>query len=222
MPERSFRAILWTLALIGLAADQATKYGVFSWLRGVESHTFAVFQTEPESRAFQTVPYEPDVRQRERQRGFFLEVAFQTDAKGELRPHVNHGALFGLFREHESLANAGFAIISLLAAAGIFFWSHYEATARDRWLCASLGLILAGTLGNLYDRVMFNGVRDFLHWHYLFDWPVFNVADVCLVCGAGMLLAQAFLAPHPDQKKDGDAGKALAVVGAGAAGGTTA
>jgi lipoprotein signal peptidase len=59
-------------------------------------------------------------------------------------------------------------------------------------LCAALGLILAGTLGNLYDRLVFNGVRDFLHWDYFYDWPVFNVADCCLVCGAGLLLLQAF------------------------------
>jgi len=55
-----------------------------------------------------------------------------------------------------------------------------------------LGLILAGTLGNLYDRVVFNGVRDFLYFH-LIEWPVFNIADCCLVCGAFLLLAQAFL-----------------------------
>jgi lipoprotein signal peptidase len=218
MPDRSFRVLLWSLAFIGLAADQATKYGVFAWLRGVESHAWAVFQTEPDSRSFETVPAEGDPFQRMRQRGFFLEVAFEHDEKGDLRPHVNHGALFGLFREQKSSANAGFALISLLAAAGIIVWSLNKTTASDRWLCASLGLILAGTLGNLYDRLMFNGVRDFLHWNYMFDWPVFNVADVCLVCGAGMLLLQAFFAPQqePDKDKDaGDAAKVLAVAGAG-------
>ncbi len=43
---------------------------------------------------------------------------------------------------------------------------------------------------------MFDGVRDFLHWNYLFDWPVFNIADCCLVVGAGLLLLQAFLFPR--------------------------
>ena len=68
-------------------------------------------------------------------------------------------------------------------------------------LCSALGLILGGTLGNLYDRLVFNGVRDFLHWDYLFDWPVFNVADCCLVCGASLLLLQAF-ASSPQPAKD--------------------
>ena len=43
MPERNYRALLWTLALLGLGLDQASKYGVFAWLKGVESHAYAVF-----------------------------------------------------------------------------------------------------------------------------------------------------------------------------------
>src|SRR6202011_3377274 len=105
----------------------------------------------------------------------------------------NHGALFGFLRERTTAANGAFALISLLAAAAIIYWSRQKSTAKDGWLCAALGLILAGTLGNFYDRVLFDGVRDFLHWNYLFDWPVFNIADCCLVCGAGLLLLQAFV-----------------------------
>ncbi len=68
-----------------------------------------------------------------------------------------------------------------------------DGVSRRSLLWVSLlGLILAGALGNLYDRVVFNGVRDFLYF-YLIDWPVFNVADCCLVCGAFLLLGQAFL-----------------------------
>ena len=79
-------------------------------------------------------------------------------------------------------------------------------------MCAALGLILAGTLGNLYDRVVFNGVRDFLHWNYLFDWPVFNVADCCLVCGACLLLLQAF-GRQPATKAQPAAGAPVSCVG---------
>jgi lipoprotein signal peptidase len=202
MRERSYRVILWSLAVIGIAADQASKYGFFAWLRGVESHTFALFQTEPQSRYFATVPAD---EAEGAHRGFFIEVAFKrdpmtheyaTDANGRLVPYVNQGALFGwkagLTPEQ---SNGAFAIISLLAAAAILYWSAQKSTAGDRWLCVALGLILAGTLGNLYDRLMFNGVRDFLHWHYAFDWPVFNLADCCLVVGASLLLLQAFFAP---------------------------
>jgi lipoprotein signal peptidase len=195
MPERSYRVVLWSLAFIGLLLDQGSKYGVFAWLGGVESYTYALFQTEPEKRYFSVVPGEPDLWQRAQQRGFFLEVAFERDRDeaGALVPHVNHGALFGFLRDYKSAANLAFAVISLLAAGAIVIWSYQKSTAADPWLCAALGLILAGTLGNFYDRLVFNGVRDFLHWNYLFDWPVFNIADCCLVVGACLLLLQAFL-----------------------------
>lgn len=207
MPDRSFRYLIYTLAAVGLLADQATKYSVFAWLAPVRPHTYAVFQAGPRGseRSFQLVPEEEEhVVLMHQHRGFFLEVAFTvSDENGAgIEPHVNQGALFGLFRDRKELANRGFALISLLAAFGIVLWSLHKGTAADRWLCCSLGLILAGTLGNLYDRVVFGGVRDFLHWHYGFDWAVFNVADVCLVCGAGMLLLQAFFAPQTEPAKE--------------------
>ena len=53
-------------------------------------------------------------------------------------------------------------------------------------------------MGNLYDRLVFGGVRDFLYF-YRVEWPVFNVADCCLVVGAALLLVQAvFVAPQPE------------------------
>src|SRR4051812_27053402 len=165
MPDRSYRVLLWSLALAGLLLDQASKYGVFAWLHTVEGHTYALFQTEPETRHFAVVPADTDLVQRSRQRGFFLEVAFESsaDAAGQPVPHVNHGALFGFLRDYKKVANGCFALISLLAAAAIIYWSSQKTTAADRWLCTALGLILAGTLGNFYDRLLFNGVRDFLH-----------------------------------------------------------
>lgn len=205
MPDRSYRAWLWCLALVGFAADQGSKYGVFGWLLSVEDdpvagkrvaegRAFAVFQTEPRSRFLSAVP---DEERTAAQRGFFLETAYEPDldANGKPVPHVNHGALFGFMRERKSAANATFAVISLLAACAIVYWSRQRKTAGDRWLCVSLGLILAGTLGNFFDRLSFTGVRDFLHWNWGFDWPVFNVADCCLVVGAFLLLVQAFFAP---------------------------
>jgi lipoprotein signal peptidase len=183
MSERSYRVLVWVFAVLGLAADQASKYGVFSWLqpREFEDATYVVFRDQARG-GFQLIA--------QYQRELPTQKLILVD--GRPVPHVNHGALFGLFRDHKTAANAAFALISLLAAAAIIYWSYQKNTARDRWLCTALGLILAGTLGNLYDRLVFNGVRDFLHWDYYFNWPVFNVADSCLVCGACLLLLQAF------------------------------
>jgi len=180
MAERSYRGLFWGLAVAGVALDQVGKYGIFTWL-----------YNNGQGGAQEVVPG-----------AFRLVAAFsgRTDPGGVLAPlrtwggdvlpMVNHGALFGLGNT-PGLANWIFAVVSIVAAVGIIYWSTRRATARDWPLCASLGLILAGTLGNLYDRLVFDGVRDFLYF-YLINWPVFNIADCCLVCGAFLLLAQAF------------------------------
>jgi signal peptidase II len=184
MLERSYFFLFWILALVGLSADQASKYGVFHWLADVPGHQAQLFESESNG-GFQLVAQFQRTK----------DGSFRRDQRGNPIPHVNHGALFGFMRGHKSMANAAFAVISLLAALAILYWSLQKSTRRDPWLCISLGLILAGTLGNLYDRLIFDGVRDFLHWNYLFDWPVFNLADCCLVVGASFLLLQAFFAP---------------------------
>src|SRR5207237_9308973 len=97
-------------------------------------------------------------------------------------------------------ANGFFAAVSVAAAVAILAWGMRRNTAREKWLMAALGLILAGTVGNLYDRLVFGGVRDFLYF-YKIEWPVFNFADCCLVVGAGLLLVQAVLAPSAPAEK---------------------
>ena len=99
-----------------------------------------------------------------------------------------------------------FAGLSLLAAAGIFYWLIFAGAACDLWLTFALGFIMAGICGNLYDRLGLPGlvwhapdpreglpvyaVRDWLHFEIRsigFDWAVFNLADSMLVAGACML-----------------------------------
>lgn len=190
MPQRSYRGLLIALALLGVAVDQVSKYGVFRWLYEHPRH----YDADRLAGTYEVVPG-----------AFRLLVQYTPAADPQasvLRtwsapklPRVNHGALFGLGNERTNWANNFFSVVSVLAAVAIAFWAARRHTARDRLLCAALGLILAGTLGNLYDRVVFGGVRDFLYFYWI-EWPVFNVADCCLVCGAFLLLAQAFFA-HP-------------------------
>jgi lipoprotein signal peptidase len=189
MAKRSYRGLLWGLALLGLALDQGTKYGVFRWLHGVAEHRHAArgdYVVIPN--VFSLLA---DFDQPENADSVLAPLRTWS---GNRLPMVNHGALFGLGRDYVTLANGIFAVVSVAAAVAIAYWSTRQSTARDRALCIALGLILAGTLGNLYDRLVFNGVRDFLYWHYkdVFEWPVFNLADCCLVLGAFLLLAQAF------------------------------
>ena len=179
MPSRSYRWLLFSLAAFGFAADQASKYGMFNWL--YQEGQF-VGQREVIPGAFKfLVQFDPNTPTCDCQ---FVKW------NGPVPPRVNHGALFSLGGEHKGDANKFFAAVSVLAAIGISIWGLRKSTGSDRWLCIALGLILGGTVGNLFDRVVFGGVRDFLYF-YLIDWPVFNVADCCLVVGAGLLLVQA-------------------------------
>jgi lipoprotein signal peptidase len=183
----SYRSLLWGLALVGLLLDQTSKYLVFHWqYNDGQGGQYTVVPGVFELLA----QFDPH-----RESGSSVLHSLRT-LSGDTLPRVNQGALFGWtgWGFPPEWSNSIFAVISLLAAAAIIYWSTQASLARDWSLCAALGLILAGTLGNLYDRVVFGGVRDFIHWHWYdkFDWPVFNIADCCLVVGAGLLLTQAF------------------------------
>jgi signal peptidase II len=52
----------------------------------------------------------------------------------------------------------------------------------------ALALVAGGAVGNLIDRIYFGVVTDFVLWHYqTHEWPVFNVADIVLVVGVGLM-----------------------------------
>jgi signal peptidase II len=116
----------------------------------------------------------------------------------ELQTSYNPGALWGFMRDvpHSSLI---FAMLSIAAAAGIFVWLFLLGAAVDRRLTVALGLIMAGALGNCYDRLTLRQVRDFVHLHVDaigFDCAIFNFADNMLVVGALVLVLLA-LRPEP-------------------------
>ena len=89
-----------------------------------------------------------------------------------------------------------FLILGLLA-----FQSRRERLA---WQIAFV-LILSGAIGNLIDRIIDGHVIDFIHLHYKdqFSWPIFNIADVLITCGA-ILLALLMLTQHGTGHKDQD------------------
>ena len=80
-------------------------------------------------------------------------------------------------------ANGLFIVVSIvLIAALVRLMRGWPKT--DPWLQLGGTLVLSGALGNLYDRVAYRYVVDFLYIHH---WPVFNVADSCITVGACLL-----------------------------------
>lgn len=212
MSERSYRWLLVSLALVGMTTDLVSKYLVFRWLYNdhapVADGRFEAWVTAKDWHGGHDV-FLSGGRYNLIDGWFGLIAQFDVSAQpcdcalrplqtwsAPLLPRVNHGALFGMGGQHKEQANTVFAVVSLLAAVAITVWGMQRRMAREKVLMVALGLILGGTLGNLYDRVVFTGVRDFLYFYYI-DWPVFNVADCCLVVGAGLLLLQAVFVRPP-------------------------
>jgi signal peptidase II len=115
---------------------------------------------------------------------------------------LNEGGLFGMGQGLTPVL----AALAVAAVAAVLVWMFGFGAARDRLLAVTLAVITAGIVGNLYDRMGLPGltwpdwhpqagqrvyaVRDFIvmfqfgDWH----WPNYNIADSCLVCGAGLLI----------------------------------
>ncbi len=106
----------------------------------------------------------------------------------ELRYAENRDVAFSLLRDVPEgvrtplIFIGGAAGLALLAGV---LWKRRRAPWPE---LALYGVVLAGALGNLGDRLLRGYVVDFIYVHH---WPIFNVADVLLVGGVGLLLLQS-------------------------------
>ena len=92
----------------------------------------------------------------------------------------NSGAAFGLV----PAGAAFFLVAAILVSIGLVI--YVARSPSDLWTDAVLGLIMGGTVGNGYDRIMFGTVTDFVNFHF---FPVFNVADSAITMGVVGLVA---------------------------------
>ena len=100
----------------------------------------------------------------------------------------NIGAAWGIL---EGALNT-FYVISFIAAVIII---HQLLHVRKEQIFTKVGLvmIMAGLIGNLYDRFTLGYVRDFLNFYILgYDYPVFNIADMGIVIGVFCVIADVF------------------------------
>jgi len=121
--------------------------------------------------------------------------------------HVeNRGAVWGMFEKWKHLLFV-FNLILTPALLAFFLSSiFYPGFLVDRgnvFFVSALALIMAGAFGNLYDRVAYGFVRDFIHVRIPivdYHWPVFNVADAGITVGACVLALQMFV--NAPEKED--------------------
>ena len=204
--KRVSRRGAWTALLIalslGLVTDLGSKWAAFRMIAGV-----------------------PVVVDR--------EAVLSTDRLGTLLPPhdpiviipgvlqltlvLNPGAVFGIGAGQRWLF-VGFTGLAVVFSMWVFLrWT----TARDRGAHIAIGLLLAGGIGNLYDRLEYACVRDFLHplpgvtlplgihWPNGSNeiWPyVSNIADLWLIVGIAVLLVYSWRPPpHAQRSTDGSA-----------------
>jgi signal peptidase II len=108
---------------------------------------------------------------------------------------VAFSALHGWDLPHKAIILLVVALVVL--ALTVVMWLRHRRTANGSWTLGDFGfaMILAGALGNVADRVMLGYVVDFIH---LSHWPIFNIADACIVVGLvalGLSRSKARAAP---------------------------
>lgn len=104
----------------------------------------------------------------------------------------NTGAAFSMLSEAGGWQRWFFAMLAAVVSIAIAVWiGRLVATkaSHRRWELLGLSLILGGAVGNLFDRIAFGHVVDFIVWHYQdYYWPTFNIADAAICVGAAVLI----------------------------------
>ena len=165
-PRAGLRVLVILVLL--LAADLSTKTSAFNFL-GCQIHhdaSGAPFLTTDSQRdsIYQVFP------------GFALEAS------------LNLGAFNGWF-SGMTVFLIGISVLSIFAC----FWFSLMMVENTRLMVLALALISSGAAGNLYDRWLIGGVRDFLRCSVWIGekewvWPNFNIADSAIVCGVAIIL----------------------------------
>jgi len=168
---RSFRAHLfvWLTAALGLFADVSSK----SWAIKTIGDPGPIIAKDPNAK-----PLEPIV---------LIAPNYLV-----LSTWYNPGAIWGI-----GANRTVFLVATSVIALGFLFYLFVSTRANQHLGHIALGMLFAGALGNLYDRIFNNGmVRDFIVVNLGFrpanPWPTFNIADALLCIGVALLLISLY------------------------------
>ncbi|MGE0615117.1 MAG: signal peptidase II [Bacteriovoracia bacterium] len=116
----------------------------------------------------------------------------------------NTGAAFGIFANADPAFRVPFFLIIPLAALAVIALVFRRLPPENVGVASALSLVIGGAVGNLIDRVRFGSVVDFLdfHWQYVKHFPAFNVADMAICVGVGILMVDLlFNKEHTESKE---------------------
>jgi signal peptidase II len=110
----------------------------------------------------------------------------------------NRGVAFGILNDSNSEWRT--ALLIGLSAAAVLVVSAvlWNARRMDPLPLWGLSLILGGAAGNVFDRIVWGRVTDFLEFYIgQYHWPTFNIADSAIVIGSGLFLLDALRSRRP-------------------------
>ncbi|WP_425559477.1 signal peptidase II [Kangiella marina] len=131
----------------------------------------------------------------------------------EVMPHFdlnlayNYGAAFSFLGDAGGWQRWLFTAIAAGISVALLVWM-YKTPKSDKLPNIGMALILSGAIGNLYDRLAYGYVIDFIDWYVSKDgyhWPTFNIADSVILIGVGLLIIDTF--KNPDEKSGKAASK---------------
>ncbi|TET38452.1 MAG: signal peptidase II [Planctomycetota bacterium] len=214
--------IFYFVIVFGIVADIGTKKLVFSIidppqreyvLKKEDGKTYVVPARGNEPNRFPGIPDGVDEKN-----------VMRTVIPGFLnvRCSFNPGAMFGIFP-----TKAAFLILFTSVAVAIMLGIVHQFLMPTQYaMHISLGLIVAGAIGNLWDRLNFHAVRDFLDFHAGFwpglanwlesvewigqsHWPTFNVADIFICVGVFTVFIKQVISGEGHMAAEGEAGGAV-------------
>jgi signal peptidase II len=171
------------LAVIGaiILADQYTKWLVIDTVVSMEKHAGSGF--------FNWLLTQKKIE-------FFINER-ETFKAVTLTPFLNfvmvwnQGISFGMLDTNSPHMPLVFISISVMASLLMLIWLALATRGTQAF---SLMLIIGGALANVADRIRFGAVADFIDLHAgEYHWPAFNLADSCIVLGAGIMVICTFI-----------------------------
>ncbi len=104
----------------------------------------------------------------------------------------NTGAAFSFLSDAGGWQRYFFIILTLVISLVMLVWLTRLPAGKAILACA-LALVIGGAAGNLWDRLQYGYVVDFIEVYYdKWSWPVFNIADSAITIGAMLLILDAF------------------------------
>lgn len=126
-------------------------------------------------------------------KGMALSESYQLLPFFNLTYVRNYGAAFSFLHDADGWQRWFFTLIAV-GISGVILWWLAQTKSEQPILPIAFTFVLGGALGNVYDRIAYGYVVDFLDVYVgSYHWPVFNIADSAIFVGAMLIILDMFI-----------------------------